>query len=790
MSGWSTRPVADGDAVAGDHLQDARREDLLRELGEAQRRERRLLGGLEDLDVARRERGAQLPDDHHQRVVPGRDPGHDPERLAADERRVALDVLGRGLALERAGRAGEEAEVVGRERHLVGRDRHRLADVQRLELRELVRVLVDHVRELQEQLHPVLRRLVEPVGERLPRRVDGPVDVRLRALRHLGDRLAGRGVEDLHRLALDGVDPLAPDEVLVRLHRDAHPALRSRHPGQPSPWAKRDSTCLGGHKAPARFAVVDIEPAVPSRHRSRRRRRVDGGGTMATDTARHARGAGVRRRHPRRSPRSGARRERSCSATRGSSASRSGAGALAGRAPRRRPRRPHRRRRRGARRPRAADRLRQAGVVAEVTRRPRASADAAGRTATTGTTGRSPSAAASSSTRATPPSASSPSRSASISTTSSPTKAASRRTGSTARATPTTRRRATSRRRGRRSTRTSPPRATRRPTSSRPRAGASSTRCRSSTGSRRRSRAGSPRRSASCSTSRTPSSTAGSRASELAQPPLPARLLRPGEPADLRPVEREVPRARRQRPDPARARGAPRRPDHDRLRARLDQTDRGRPLGARVPAGPRDEGGHRRPGRARPPLRDHAAIRRLPARRLRRAEGARRSASRAWARTRSSTSSSAAARGGRCATTARRSPTAATRTPGRSRGAARGVRDPGQLHRRRHRRDVRHGHARVRAQQFLEQVEPVLPGSSRPGTARRRSSSGPTTSGRKARTRTGRSASTRRSPGSRASRRGTCHFAGEHTSIDFQGYLNGAVETGERAAAEILADLK
>jgi monoamine oxidase len=39
-------------------------------------------------------------------------------------------------------------------------------------------------------------------------------------------------------------------------------------------------------------------------------------------------------------------------------------------------------------------------------------------------------------------------------------------------------------------------------------------------------------------------------------------------------------------------------------------------------------------------------------------------------------------------------------------------------------------------------------------------------------------------------RQGNCHFAGEHTSQDFQGYLNGAVETGERAADEILADLK
>jgi monoamine oxidase len=39
-------------------------------------------------------------------------------------------------------------------------------------------------------------------------------------------------------------------------------------------------------------------------------------------------------------------------------------------------------------------------------------------------------------------------------------------------------------------------------------------------------------------------------------------------------------------------------------------------------------------------------------------------------------------------------------------------------------------------------------------------------------------------------RQGNCHFCGEHTSQDFQGYLNGAVETGARAAAEVLGDLK
>jgi monoamine oxidase len=44
--------------------------------------------------------------------------------------------------------------------------------------------------------------------------------------------------------------------------------------------------------------------------------------------------------------------------------------------------------------------------------------------------------------------------------------------------------------------------------------------------------------------------------------------------------------------------------------------------------------------------------------------------------------------------------------------------------------------------------------------------------------------------GAESERSGNCHFAGEHTSQDFQGYLNGAVESGERAAGEILADLK
>ena len=39
-------------------------------------------------------------------------------------------------------------------------------------------------------------------------------------------------------------------------------------------------------------------------------------------------------------------------------------------------------------------------------------------------------------------------------------------------------------------------------------------------------------------------------------------------------------------------------------------------------------------------------------------------------------------------------------------------------------------------------------------------------------------------------RQGRCHFAGEHCSINFQGYMEGAAEEGRRAANEILADIK
>jgi monoamine oxidase len=43
--------------------------------------------------------------------------------------------------------------------------------------------------------------------------------------------------------------------------------------------------------------------------------------------------------------------------------------------------------------------------------------------------------------------------------------------------------------------------------------------------------------------------------------------------------------------------------------------------------------------------------------------------------------------------------------------------------------------------------------------------------------------------GAEGERVGNLHFAGEHTSVDFQGFMEGGCESGERVAAEILHDL-
>jgi ParB family chromosome partitioning protein len=181
-------------AVPRDHVQHAGREDVRRILGEHERRQRRLLRGLEDRHVAGGERRADLPDGHHQRVVPRGDLADDADRLASHHRRVAPHVLARRTALEKARGAREEAQVVRRHRDLVHDDRVRLADVGGLRLLQLLGMLLERVGELQERLGALLRRRLAPLLEPLLRSLDRPVDIGLAPAGHLRHDLARRGL--------------------------------------------------------------------------------------------------------------------------------------------------------------------------------------------------------------------------------------------------------------------------------------------------------------------------------------------------------------------------------------------------------------------------------------------------------------------------------------------------------------------------------------------------------------------------------------------------------------------
>jgi len=94
-----------------------------------------------------------------------------------------------------------------------------------------------------------------------------------------------------------------------------------------------------------------------------------------------------------------------------------------------------------------------------------------------------------------------------------------------------------------------------------------------------------------------------------------------------------------------------------------------------------------------------------------------------------------------------------------------------------------------RAEQFLTQVEPVLPGLSDFWNGKATVDFWPGyewTRGSYSYWKVGQYTAF---AGIEGRQEGNAHFCGEHTSIDFQGYLNGAVETGARAAGEVIADL-
>lgn len=94
-----------------------------------------------------------------------------------------------------------------------------------------------------------------------------------------------------------------------------------------------------------------------------------------------------------------------------------------------------------------------------------------------------------------------------------------------------------------------------------------------------------------------------------------------------------------------------------------------------------------------------------------------------------------------------------------------------------------------RASQFLAQIAPVLPGLGAVWNGRATVDfwpGNPFSRGSYSYWQVGQYT---RFAGIEGEQEGNAYFCGEHTSIDAQGYLEGAVETGDRAAGEVIADL-
>jgi monoamine oxidase len=99
------------------------------------------------------------------------------------------------------------------------------------------------------------------------------------------------------------------------------------------------------------------------------------------------------------------------------------------------------------------------------------------------------------------------------------------------------------------------------------------------------------------------------------------------------------------------------------------------------------------------------------------------------------------------------------------------------------------GTPQQRAQQFLAQIEPVLPGITAQWNGRATVdfwTAYPWTLGSYSYWKVGQYT---QFAGIEGRPERNAFFCGEHTSVDFQGYLNGAVDTGERAAGEVIDSL-
>ena len=205
-----------GLSETGENVNDTRWEaGLLDEVGGNEGTKRSLLSRLDDDSAADGDRRGDLPREHEKREVPWDDLTANTDGLLLDVVEgvgggvgdTALDLVGPAAVVSEAACAHADVDLG----HVKG-----LAVVERLNGCEEVEVLLEQLRELDEELSSVLWGLLPPWAlEGLAGRGYGNVDILLGGLLDLADDLLVRWVVDLELLAVNGLHPLVVDETVT-----------------------------------------------------------------------------------------------------------------------------------------------------------------------------------------------------------------------------------------------------------------------------------------------------------------------------------------------------------------------------------------------------------------------------------------------------------------------------------------------------------------------------------------------------------------------------------------------
>jgi hypothetical protein len=206
-------------ATTRDDVEHAGWKHAVPELGDAQRRQRRLIRRLDDERVAGGERRAALARREEQRMIERADPADHPERLAqrvvegagADRDRAALDLGDEAGKVFHVGRADLDVEA------------HRLegiSGVERFEPGELVGIVEQDRGGGAYRLCPFLRGSIAPRPEGTSRGRDRAIDIFRRRVDGRAERFSGRRRRHGNRAPAVGIVP-TPAVVQAPMPRQA-----------------------------------------------------------------------------------------------------------------------------------------------------------------------------------------------------------------------------------------------------------------------------------------------------------------------------------------------------------------------------------------------------------------------------------------------------------------------------------------------------------------------------------------------------------------------------------------